>query len=67
MSLEDPFAEMPQPFGTIEVFPGGAPWFLLNRDDEPVIYVAGPSGLISTLDQSCPGRVISLQLEDRYY
>ena len=67
LSLEDPFAEMPQPFGTIEVFPGGAPWFLLNRDDEPVIYVAGPSGLISTLDQSCPGRVISLQLEDRYY
>jgi len=40
---------------------------MLNRDDEPILYLAGPAELVSTLDRVAPGRVIRLQPNDRYY
>jgi hypothetical protein len=50
--LPDPFVEMPRPVGTITIFPRDTPWFMLNRDDEPILYLAGPAELVSTLDRS---------------
>jgi len=65
--LPDPFLEMPQPFGTFGIFPRGASWYLHHRDDEPMVYLAGSSALVAELEQACPGRVVHLTLEDRYY
>ena len=65
--LPDPFAELPQPFGTIAVFPRGAAWFMLNRDDEPILYLAGRAELVRALDRLSPGRVVHLWPGDRYY
>ncbi len=65
--LPNPFVEMPRPVGTITIFPRDTPWFMLNRDDEPILYLAGPAELVSTLDRVAPGRVIRLQPNDRYY
>jgi hypothetical protein len=65
--LPDPFVEMPQPFGTIAIFPRGAPWFMLNRDDEPILYLAGRAELVEALDHLSPGRVVHLRPNDRYY
>ena len=65
--LPDPFVEMPQPFGTITIFPRSTPWFMLNRDDEPILYLAGRAELVKALDRLAPGRFIRLQPNDRYY
>jgi hypothetical protein len=67
LELPDPFVEMPQPFGTIAIFPRGAPWFMLNRDDEPILYLAARAELVTVLDRLAPGRVVRLRLNDRHY
>ena len=43
------------------------PWFMLNRDDEPILYLAGRAELVSALDRLAPGSVVGLQPNDRYY
>ena len=67
LELPDPFTEMPQPFGSFGIFPRGGPWYLHHRHDEPVIYVGGPSALVSRLEQTCSGRLVRLTLDDYYF
>ena len=67
LELPDPFSEMPQSFGTFGIFARSGPWYLHHRDDEPMVYLAGPSALVSKLEQGSPGLVVRLTLDDYYY
>ena len=67
LELEDPFIELPQPYGFTAIFPNGVAWYLMNSDTVPLVYVAGPAGLISAIEVVAPGRVVGVQLDDPTY
>jgi hypothetical protein len=67
LEFSDPFAEMPQPFGSFDAFPQGSPWYLVRKDDEPLVYIGGPGEMIDALHEAMPEKTVRMTLDDEYY
>jgi len=65
--LPDPFVKMPQPSGSFDIFPHGASWYIVHRDDEPLLYVGGSSSFIERILGSVEDKALPVALSDRYY
>lgn len=67
LELVDPFWEMPQRFGHFDVFPRGASWYMVHRDDEPLLYLGGSAALVDAVLARLEDRALALGLDDRYF
>ncbi|PYN00298.1 MAG: hypothetical protein DME07_16875 [Candidatus Rokuibacteriota bacterium] len=67
LAFSDPFAEMPQPFGFFDAFPHQSPWYLVRKDDEPLVYFGGSHEMIDVMHDAMPEKTIRMTLDDRYY
>jgi len=65
--LADPFVRMPHPFGSFDIFPRGASWYIVHRDDEPLLYVGGSSIFIERILGSVEDKALPVALSDPYY
>jgi len=67
LEFSDPFSELPQPFGSLDAFPQGAAWYLVRKDDEPLVYLGGPREMIDALSDAMPEKTVRMTLGDQYY
>jgi len=67
LEFPDPFAEMPQPLGSFDAFPRQSPWYLVRKDDEPLVYFGGPREMIDAMHAAMPEKTVRMTLDDQYY